>query len=486
MRLSSSGKTSRTSSETGVPRSGEPPVPSRRSVSSSFRDPSGFVFLHDGVVYRQVNHTYKEHYDRFIESGLYGALVDRGLLIPHEEVSVESGDAEAYRVLRPERVPFISYPYEWCFSQWKDAALATLSVQRTAFDFGMSLKDASAFNIQFVEGRPVLIDTLSFEKYQAGTPWIAYRQYCEHFLAPLALMAHRDIRLGQLFKNHLDGLPLDLVSRLLPGRTWLRTALLLHVHLHAKSQRKYANKERGPTAAKISQRGYLGLLDSLKSATLAQKYKLKASDWTAYYADNNYTDKALDHKKALVRSFIDEVKPRTAWDLGANDGTFSHMAGDQGSLTISIDADLASVEANYQRCRRESRSNVLPLCVDLANPTPALGWGGEERMALLSRGRPDLVLALALIHHLAIGNNTPLERIAEFFAQVGGCLVVEFVPKEDSQLQRMLAFREDVFDRYTQEDFEEVFGRFFSVIRREAIHESVRTLYLMRVRDDPS
>ena len=454
-------------------------------MASSFRDPSGFVFLRDGVIYRQVNHTYRQHYDHFIESGLYDALVERGLLIPHVEVSAESsGGAEAYKVLRPERVPFISYPYEWCFSQWKDAALATLEIQQTAFDFGMFLKDASAFNIQFVAGRPLLIDTLSLEKYREGTPWIAYRQYCEHFLAPLALMARRDIRLGRLFTNHVDGLPLDLVSRLLPNRTWLRTGLLIHVHLHAKSQRRYANKERGRTTAKISRRGYLGLLDSLKSATLAQNYKLKASDWTEYYSDNNYTDKAGEHKKSLVRDFIREVDPGTTWDLGANDGTFSRMAGDQGSLTISIDADLPSVEANYQRCRRENRDNVLPLCVDLTNPTPALGWAGEERMTLLSRGKPDLVLVLALIHHLAIGNNTPLERIAELLARIGRHLVVEFVPKEDSQLQRLLAFRDDVFDRYTREDFEEVFGRFFSVLRREAIHESVRTLYLMRLRDD--
>ena len=208
------------------------------------------MFLHDGVVHRQVNHTYKEHYDHLIASGLYDALVERGLLIPHVEASVESVSSEAYKVLRPERVPFISYPYEWCFSQWKDAALTTLEIQQTAFEFGMSLKDASAFNIQFVAGRPLLIDTLSLEKYREGTPWIAYRQYCEHFLAPLALMARRDIRLGQLCKNYVDGLPLDLASRLLPSSTWLRPALLIHIHLHAKSQRKYATKKAWPNGGR--------------------------------------------------------------------------------------------------------------------------------------------------------------------------------------------------------------------------------------------
>ena len=187
----------------------------------SFRDPSGFVYERDGVLYRRVHRSYAAHYDRLMDSGLYAALVGDGLLVPHEEVGPRGGEQDPYATLRPERVAFVSYPYEWCFSQLKDAALTTLRIQERALGFDMTLKDASAYNIQFHRGRPVLIDTLSFECYEEGVPWVGYRQLCQHFLAPLALMAHRDVRLGGLLRLHLDGIPLDLASTLLPARTRL-------------------------------------------------------------------------------------------------------------------------------------------------------------------------------------------------------------------------------------------------------------------------
>ena len=188
------------------------------ALGASFRDPSGFVFEREGVIYRQINRSYAPHYEQLMHSGLYAELTGEHLLIPHEEaagVTSESGDA--HLTLRPERVAFISHPYEWSFSQLKDAALTTLRVQQTAMRFGMTLKDASAYNVQFHRGRPILIDTLSFEIYREGAPWVAYRQFCQHFLAPLALMAHRDPRLGRLLAVHLDGVPLDLARSLLPG-----------------------------------------------------------------------------------------------------------------------------------------------------------------------------------------------------------------------------------------------------------------------------
>ena len=181
---------------------------SRGSLSSSFRDPSGFLFVEDGSLYRQVNQVYRENYDHLIESGLYDALVSKGLLIPHKEASSDLARTDdAYKVLKPQPVPFISYPYEWCFSQLKDAALLTLQVQKTAIDFGATLKDASAYNVQFVGPKPVLIDTLSFEKYTEGQAWVPYRQFCQHFLAPLALMSCTDVRLSQLSRTYIDGVP---------------------------------------------------------------------------------------------------------------------------------------------------------------------------------------------------------------------------------------------------------------------------------------
>ena len=207
-------------------------------LAGSFRDPSGFVFERQGELYRQVNVIHAEHYDHLVASGLYDHLVRSGLLIPHQEVEIPASEpTRAYRVLKPERIDFVSYPYEWSFGQLRDAARVTIKAQAAALDHGMSLRDASAYNIQFQRGHPLLIDTLSFEKLPEGSPWVAYRQFCQHFLAPLALMSHRDVRLGQLLRIHLDGIPLDLAVRLLPWRTRLRPSLLLHLFLHARSQR---------------------------------------------------------------------------------------------------------------------------------------------------------------------------------------------------------------------------------------------------------
>ena len=214
-------------------------------LSSSFRDPSGFLFTENGTLFRAVSCRYRQHYDHLIQSELYDKLVENKLLIPHKEVDLGTikhfpGSREdVYKIIQPERVPFISYPYEWCFSQLKDAALTTLKIQKQALDHGMVLKDASAYNIQFYKGVPLLIDTLSFEIYQENQPWVAYRQFCQHFLAPLALMAARDIRLGQLMRIYIDGVPLDLASGLLSSSSWLKPALLTHIHLHAKAQKRY-------------------------------------------------------------------------------------------------------------------------------------------------------------------------------------------------------------------------------------------------------
>ncbi len=208
--------------------------PSLPALASSFRDPSGFLFSRSGTLYRQVNQSYRTHYEALMSSGLYQELVKSGRLVVHQLADIPAEIPElAYQVIQPVRIPFISYPYEWSFSQLKDAALCTLAIQKTALEKGMSLKDSSAYNIQFHQGQPTLIDTLSFEVYREGEPWIAYRQFCQHFLAPLALMAYVDIRLSQLLRTYVDGIPLDLASRLLPRRTKYNLALATHIHLHA-------------------------------------------------------------------------------------------------------------------------------------------------------------------------------------------------------------------------------------------------------------
>lgn len=451
----------------------------------SFRDPSGFVFTRGDALLRQVQDSYREEYDSLMHSGLYASLVDAGLLIPHVEVELDAAPRNgAYRVLQPERVPFVSYPYEWCFSELRDAALTTLRVQREAIRFGMSLKDASAYNIQFVRGKPVLIDTLSFERFDESRPWVAYGQFCRHFLAPLALMAHTDVRLGRMLRMFIDGLPLDLASRLLPWRTRLDPRLLVHVHLHGAAERRALSESaaRPVPAHRMGRAALMGMLDSLEAAVCRQTWKPSGTVWADYYASTNYTDAAMAGKRRIVSEMLDAISPtpRTAWDLGANTGVFSRLAAERGMTTIAWDIDPAAVEQNYLACRADGETRVLPLLQDLTSPSPDLGWALRERKSLTGRGPADVVLALALVHHLAIANNVPLDRVAGFLRSMGRWLVVEFVPKEDSQVQRLLAAREDIFRDYTLTGFEQAFSAHFRVIRRVAVPESARTIYLMQ------
>ncbi len=450
-------------------------------LASSFRDPSGFLFYNEGILLRQVNKLYKEHYDFLINSGLYNKLIKKHLVIPHEEVDVDLAlSKDAYKVIKPELISFISYPYEWSFTQLKDAALTTLEIQKIAFEFGMILKDSSAYNIQFHKGKPIFIDTLSFEKYVDGEPWVAYKQFCQHFLAPLALMSLKDIRLNQLLKNYIDGIPLDLTSKLLPFKAKMSFSIFTHIYLHGKSQKHFADKQNTKTRRKISKNSFLGILDSLEAAIKKLTWKPIETEWGDYYNNTNYSMNARNSKAKYLSEYLEKISPKSVWDLGANDGFFSRIASNKGIFTLSLDIDPVAVEKNYNLCKNEKEKNILPLIFDLTNPSPAIGWGNNERLSLYERGPVDTVFALALIHHLAISNNLPFSKIAKFFSIVSKWLIIEFVPKSDSQVQKLLTTRKDIFPDYTQIEFENKFKKYFKIISSAKIEETKRILYLMR------
>lgn len=452
-------------------------------ITGSFRDPSGFVFRCEGNILRQVNLSYKEHYDLLMGSGLYKSLVDSDLLIKHETAEPgfrQSGDG--YLVIRPDPVPFVSYPYEWCFSQLKAAALHTLEIQRRALSFGMSLKDSSAYNIQFKGTKPIFIDTLSFERYVEGQPWIAFRQFCQHYLAPLALISFKDVRLSQWFRIDIDGLPLDLAGSLLPLRTWLSLSLVSLIHVHARAQKYYAGKMIKPRSPAMSRRAFQGLLDHLENAVKNLKWKPPSSEWSDYYLHYADSQECLEDKKKLVARFLEGAAPETVWDLGANTGLLSRIASDRGINTVAFDSDPSAVEMNYLQAVIKKDENLLPLLVDLTNPSPSLGWANNERMSLTERGPADLVMALALVHHLVMSNNVPLEHVAKFLVSIAKFLIVEFVPKSDEQVKRLLATRRDIFSDYNQPTFESVFAGFFEIVESCRIAGSQRNLYLMKSR----
>ena len=456
----------------------------KKSDTGSFRDPSGFIFYANGILFRQVNTCYKEQYDLLMSSGLYDSLVEDNLLISHKEMNkLFKKDDCAYKIIQPEKIDFVSYPYEWCFSQLKDAALLTLEIQKKAMEKGMCLKDASAYNIQFLHGKPIFIDTLSFDILKKGAPWVAYKQFCQHFLAPLALQSYTDVRLNSLTKCYIDGLPLDLVNKLLPFKSNFSFGIFSHILLHSKSQQKYGGKniDSKKYSTSMSENSLLGLVDSLESTIKNLKLNLKGTEWEDYYVDNNnYSSESFDFKMQFVMNCVNEEKPFMVWDIGANDGKFSELAAKEGCCTISMDIDPVCVERNYLQRTSTGIYNMLPLIFDITNPSPGIGWDNTERKTLFERGPADMVLALALVHHLAISNNLPLRKIAEYFEKIARTLVIEFVPKTDSQVKKLLSSREDIFQEYTIKDFEKEFSFFFTIENSQQIVNSERTIYFMR------
>jgi SAM-dependent methyltransferase len=466
-----------------VPEIGERSHPQRDP--GSFRDPSGFVFNRGGALLRQINDSFAADWDDLVASGLLTDLQKRHLLIGHETASIDDAalPERAHAVIRPERIDFVSYPFEWSFGMLRDAALLTLEAQSVAFEAGFVLRDATAYNVQFQRGRPILIDTLSFERGVPGAPWIAYRQFCEHFLAPLALMAYRDVRLGLLLRDFIDGIPLDLAARLLPGRTRWNLGLGPHIHVHARAQARFAN--RGTEAAAASRKTSVSplrqraLIDSLQRTIRKLDWTPEGTEWADYAEHTSYGEDATAVKDDLVRQFLVAAGGDVVWDLGANTGRFSRIAAELGRRVVAWDVDPAATERHYRLIRRNETEGILPLVLDLANPSPGLGWSGEERRSLEGRANADVVLALALVHHLAIGRNVPLDRIAAFLARLAPGLVMEFVPKEDPMVGRLLATREDVFPEYSLEGFRSAFGGLFEIADEVPVTGTARTLVRM-------
>ncbi len=443
---------------------------------SSYRDPSGFIFQHNNLFYRQVNTAYAENYDLLMSSGLFDALSQESSLLPHEEVDL--GDTQsAYRYLLPEQLDFISYPYEWSFDMLKDAALLTLKIMKQSMKAGMVLKDATPFNLQLHKGKMIFIDTLSFEKYNEASPWIAYRQFCETFLAPLALMHFSRHSLSALLLAYPEGIPLALASRLLPWKSKFKLHLYLHLHLHARYSRK---KNTDDSTAAFSRKKLENIIQSLELAIKGLRLKEEDTTWGHYYEEANLRNDYVSSKKESVATLLRELNDTgLALDLGGNDGTFSKLLAARGWKVICADGDQYAINQLY---KDPDRGNIHPLILDFANPSPAIGFNNTERASFLDRCRPDLVLALALVHHLCIGRNIPLPDLAASFASLGKTLVIEFVPKEDPKVREILEYKKDIYDQYNQAEFENTFSKFFEIKKAVALKDSIRTLYHMERR----
>lgn len=461
-----------------------------RFDTGSFRDPDARVFHHNGAAFRCLAARALDDWRRLANTDFHARFMADGRLIPTRLLTdVKSLPPLAPRwvaVLEHELVPVVSYPYEWSFGMLKDAALLQLDVTRAALDEEMTLKDATAFNVQWRGAHPTFIDIGSFTGYVAGEPWAGYKQFCETFLYPLLLQAYRNVPFHPWLRGSPDGISAEQCLALLSGRRLLRRGVLAHVYLQAKAQARYEDAPRD-VRQEMRAAGFGAALikhniDRLRRTVERLHWNPRRSIWSEYQREHSYDDADLQYKARFVEEVLARRRWPLVWDVGCNTGSYSRLAAKHADYVLALDADHVVVDRLYRALAADGPSNVLPLVADVANPSPGLGWRGRERLPLGDRGAPALVLCLALAHHVVIGRNVPLDEFVAWLAQFGAEVILEFVGRDDPMVQRLLRNRRGQEFDYSESALGAVLERHFGDVRREALASGTRTLYHCRPR----
>ncbi len=453
--------------------------------SSSFRDPSGYVFIDKGQVKRVINPIYFSQYFALKSTGFYNKLFKSKLLITHEELSSSVKEI----IIQPEQIPFVTYPYEWSFNQYKEAALLTLKLQKYCLEHDFSLKDASAFNITFYKGRAIFIDTLSFDFYTENSPWRAYKQFVTHFLGPLLLAHYHGADMLKLMINFIDGIPTKMISSMLPFKSKFNLFLYSNVHLLAKFEKKHNKDYTGKTkVATLSKKGQLNIIENLYN--YIKKLSLKEhSEWEDYYNKTNYSDEAFILKSNIITSWITNLKASTIIDIGGNDGTFVRMINSKIDHALVCDIDNNAIDINYKIIKENKEQYITPFVLDVLNPSASIGFNNVERFSFLHRIHqfsPDVTLALAVIHHISLSGNVSFNMSAQFFASFSKYLIIEFPKREDSWVVRLLSNKfefKEFFKFYNIESFETDFTGYFDILEKYSIKGTKRVMYLLKVKN---
>jgi hypothetical protein len=458
----------------------------------SFRDPLSRVFIGEDAVWRGLSPEGLADFEAFADTSTYqraladGDLVPTGV-VPPGEAPIEG---EWAGVLRHERIPVVTYPYEWSFAMLRDAALLQLDLARRALAEGILVKDASSYNVQFDAGRPVFIDVGSFERVRPSEPWPGYRQFCELFLNPLYLQAFADIPFQPLLRSSVGGISPSTAAAALRSRHRWRRDVFTHVHLHARAERRYADADADRDVRGEMRRAGFGpkliaaQMANLERAVRRTEWRLSASTWSAYSERSHYSDRDLSTKEELVKRATEAVGAHTVLDLGANDGHFSRTALDAGAArAVAVDGDHLVVDHLYRELRTQDERRILPLVMDLADPSPGTGWRSRERSSFVDRVRPDLTLCLAVVHHLALTNTVPFPEIVEFLYDFGAPVLVEVPHRDDPMAARLLGRkRSGLFDHYDLPEWERAFEHRFQAEERVTLPSGTRTLYYGRPR----
>jgi hypothetical protein len=449
----------------------------------SFRDPASTVFYLDGRVLRGLDGEAAAEWRALQDTRFFPRLLEQGKVCPTEQVPAPSGDGTWALVLEHERIPFVSYPYEWTFSMLRDAALLHLDILLDALDEGVTMKDGYAYNVQWRGTTPVFIDVVSFERLRGGEPWAGYRQFCQTFLYPLLLQAYKGVAFQPLLRGQVDGIPPDQMRRLFSGRDQLRPGVLKHVTLHSAMQSRMSKAGTQNTREELEAAGFSVELNratvrALRKLVAGLSWRPDASHWADYQQTSTYTDQERAAKSEFVDQALAGRRLGLVWDLGCNDGTYSRIAARHAAGVVAVDVADDVIDGLYRRLRDEGEHRILPLVMNLTDPSPGIGWRGRERAPFFERARPDAVLALALVHHLALAANVPLPEVVDWLRSLDARVVVEFVDPADPMAERLLGnLKPGIHDAYQREAFERLLGERFDVERRLELPSGTRTLY---------
>ena len=467
-------------------------MPTEATIESgSFRDRDSRVVVAGDAVYRVLSERGAADWQALKSSPLLEGAIADGSVVGTEEVGIEELGPDAGRllpdgvaaVLRHQRIPFVSYPYEWTFGMLRNAALLQLDLELAALDAGLTLKDATPYNTQFHGSEPVFIDVGSFEPLREGEPWAGYRQFCMLYLYPLLLQAYKEIPFQPWLRGSIDGITPREAARFFSLRNRFRKGIPTHVALHARLERRYEEREGGDVKKDLKKANFKteyvrANVQRMRKLVAGLTWKAGDTAWTGYREQNTYSDDDAERKQAFVRKAAAQRRPDLVWDMGCNDGAYSRIAAESAGYVVAFDYDHATVEALYRSLRSEQNRKILPLVGNLADPSPGLGWRGLERRTLEDRGTPDLILALALIHHVSITANVPIADFLEWLRGLGAAMVIEFPKRDDPMVSRLLSGkREGSNSDYERENFERELGRRFEIEKTEELPSGTRVLY---------
>lgn len=459
------------------------------SEDSSFRDNRGNIYYYNNKVLRSINHNCKKTFESILDSKIIDDSIKKNFLI--NTTLVDKSELPEFfskfeYVVESDLIPFITYPYEWSYEQLKTAALHHLNFQISLFQKGFVLRDASAYNIQFIGSKPFFIDLLSIKEYEKGEYWIGYKQFCENFLNPLLLGSLKGIYHNNWFKGELEGISTTDLNKLLSIKDKLSFKIFTHVYLQAKLQSNIVNNKKKNSLNKIklkplSKKSYLAIITQLRDWINNLSFKQEKTIWENYSRDNTYNDLQHNQKKKIVEEFIQRTKPNTLIDLGCNDGEYSNLALNSGAFNvIGFDFDHKAISNAFKMSSKEKK-NFLPLFLDASNPSPNHGWQQLERKGFVERFKAEALIALAFEHHLVIGKNIPIKKFILWMLNISNQGLIEFVPKSDKTVQIMLESREDIFLNYTENEFEKSLKEKARIINKNNISNSKRIIFEYKV-----